>query len=125
MMSPAHPAIAMGNTHIFIWDDDHIASLNYSPGRLAFQRSALFCPDLHSQGRSVAAVLLDLASEGRFQTIVTGDTPDPCLLRTIAQLQPSIHVQTVPHPPFADLTGQLDLARFSRYWSKAQHAFSA
>ena len=120
MMSFEHPAICMGQEHVFIWDDEHIAVQQQSAGRISFQRSALFCRDLHTHGRSISEVLIDIANEGRFKTIVTGFTPDPHLLNSIDKLKALINVKIVHEPPFVDLSGKLDLTRFSRYWAKAQ-----
>jgi deoxyribodipyrimidine photo-lyase len=122
MMSPAHPAAALGHSHIFVWDDDRIAAMNQSAGRIAFQRDALPCPDVHSQGRPVPHVLLELAHARRCETIVTGDTPDPRLLEHIAAIEAEIDVRVVPDNPFVVLDARVDLARFSRYWAKAQNA---
>ena len=119
MMSFQHPAVAMGQTHVFIWDDQRIAVQQQGAGRISFQRSALFCRDEHSHGRAVSEVLIDVANAGRFKTIVTGFTPDPHLLRSIAKLKMQIDVQIVHESPFVDLNGKLDLSRFSRYWEKA------
>jgi deoxyribodipyrimidine photo-lyase len=124
MMSPAHPAICLGQTHLFLWDDQHIAAHNHSQHRLWFQRSALFCPDVHSQHRPLANVLIDAARARGLDSIITGQTSDPRLLRTIDQLKASIHVQVIPDRPFVELTGRLDLTRFSRYWAKAQTALA-
>ncbi len=120
MMSPAHPAVALGQTQIFVWDDEHIASYNYSSGRLSFQKSALFCPDIHSQGKPISQLLTDIARAEGCNTIVTGDTPDARLLSVIDQLKASINVQVIPEEPFVEWTGQVDLTRFSRYWAKVE-----
>ncbi len=122
MMSPAHPAVGCGKSHVFVWDDDHITAQRHSAGRIAFQRSALFCADVHSQGRPVAEVLLETARTGRFDTIVTGATPDPRLLSVVELLSAKINVHVIPERPFVTLSGRLDLTRFSRFWAKAEAA---
>ncbi len=122
MMSPAHPAVAFGKTHLFIWDDQQIAARRYSDARISFQRSALFCPDLHSQGRLIPELLVDIAQQGRFQAIITGDTPDPRLLRYFEEIKKAIEIHLIPDRPFLELNTRLDLTRFSRYWVKAQTA---
>lgn len=122
MMSPDHPAVALGQAHLFVWDDEYTAAQNQSAGRLAFQASALFCRDVHSSGRSVAEVVLDAAKARRLDTIVTGQTPDPRLRRTIETLSAEIDTHVVPERPFVELSRTPDLARFSRYWSKAEKA---
>jgi len=120
MMSPEHPAVALVQSHVFVWDDERMAAQKQSAGRVAFQRSAVFCREVHSQGRPVSQVLLDIAGEGGFKTIVTGFTPDPHLLASIEKLKTEIDVLIVPDRPFVELSGKLDLTRFSRYWAKAQ-----
>jgi deoxyribodipyrimidine photo-lyase len=122
MMSPEHPAVALGHAHIYVWDDAHIARLGCTDKRIAFQRSALFCRDLHSQDKPVWQVLLDFARSSRNDTIVTGATPDPRLLKTIEQLRTHLDVQVVNEKPFVEMNGSLDLSRFSRYWARAQPA---
>jgi deoxyribodipyrimidine photo-lyase len=120
MMSPVHPAIARGKHHVFVWDDRHIAECNHSAGRISFQQSALFCPDVHSQGRPLAEVLHDIARERGCGAIVTGQTSDPRLRGVIDQLRSRIDVQVVLERAFVQLHGRLDLNRFSRYWAKAE-----
>jgi deoxyribodipyrimidine photo-lyase len=120
MMSPAHPAIAMGEHHVFVWDDQHIAACGHSGARIAFQQSALICPDVHSQAKPLAEVLHDIARERRCGAIVTGQTPDPRLIRVIDQLRSRLTVQVVPDRAFVQLHDRLDLTRFSRYWAKAE-----
>jgi deoxyribodipyrimidine photo-lyase len=120
MMSPAHPAIAMGEHHVFVWDDQHIAACGHSAARIAFQQSALICPDVHSQGKPLAEVLHDIARERRCGAIVTGQTPDPRLIRVMDQLRSRLTVQVVPDRAFVQLHDRLDLTRFSRYWAKAE-----
>lgn len=122
MMSPAHPAIALGHSLVFVWDDEHIATQKHSSARIVFQQSALFCAAVHSHGRTVADVLLETARIGRCKAIVTGETPDPRLLHVIGRLLEEIEVQVVPVRPFVELSGSLDLTRFSRYWAEAERA---
>jgi deoxyribodipyrimidine photo-lyase len=122
MMSPDHPAVSMGDRHLFVWDDAWHHSQRHSPGRMAFMRSALFSDDESSAGRDVGQVLLHRL--GTCRTIVTGDTPDPRLLRIIDRLSVSIRVDIIPARPFADVKPGSDLTRFSRYWSKAQTQIS-
>lgn len=120
MMSPEHPAIAMGQSQLFVWDDEHIVAHQHSASRVAFQQSALFCLDAHTQGRTVAEVLLDAAQTTKCVAIVTGETPDPRLRRTIESLSSSIETHVIPDHPFVLLSGKVDLTRFSRYWAKAE-----
>jgi deoxyribodipyrimidine photo-lyase len=122
MMSPVHPAVSLGKNCVFVWDDQHIAKAQHSQKRIEFQRSALFCPDVHTLGKSVAEVLIEQAKAQNLDSIITGDTPDPRLRHVIAQLGERFHVEVVPERAFVELSGRVDLTRFSRYWGKAESA---
>jgi len=120
MMSPTHPAIAMGKSAFFVWDDSHIRSAGHTAKRIDFQRSALFCDDHHTGESTLAEAVLRLATAHGAITIVTGETSDPRLRQAIDQLKAAIDVIVVAPEPFVELTGRVDLQRFSRYWSKVE-----
>lgn len=48
--------------------------------------------------------------------IVTVDSPDPWLREQFQQLP----LEVLPSPAFVELSGKVDLKRFSRYWAKAE-----
>jgi deoxyribodipyrimidine photo-lyase len=122
MLSPAHPAVAVGAMHWFVWDDAWVAQQKLSAHRIDFMASALFCPAIHPANLSVADLLLEAAREGGCDAIATGATPDPRLKRTIDTLSRQIKIDVIPDRPFVELKGSVDLARFSKYWSKAEKA---
>jgi len=120
MMSPAHPAIARGKSAFFVWDDSHLRVAGHTAKRIDFQRSALFCADHHTGESTLAETVLRLAKAHDAITIVTGETPDPRLRRALNELKAGIDVVVVAPEPFVELTGRVDLQRFSRYWSKVE-----
>ncbi len=120
MMSSDHPAVTETAGCFFVWDDARYARSAYSAGRIAFLQSALFCDDLHTGEVDLVSTIHQAARSRGATTIVTGATPDPRLQQAIAALAKLIQVRVVSTRPFVELTGRVDLRRFSRYWSKVE-----
>jgi deoxyribodipyrimidine photo-lyase len=122
MMSPVHPAVLPGAACVFVWDDAWMMSQKHAAGRIAFQQSALFCEDIHTAGSSLQQALLGLCQTRGKSILLTGATPDPRLRRAIASLRKQLEVRVVAPEPLVELSGFVDLKRFSRYWAKAEPA---
>ena len=120
MLSPAHPAVALGASAFFLWDDAHIAASRHSQGRIDFQRSAIFCEDEHAGNRSLVRTVLEQAHSKKATTILTGDTADPRLRRAVSELEREIDIRWIAPEPLVEISGPVDLKRFSRYWSKVE-----
>ena len=125
MMNPTHPALmdARVSRVVFFWDDAHIAQACLSPARIAFQRSALFCEDLHTGQRTLGDALLEFATLHKKTVMITAPTPDPRLQRAIEHARRKLTVHLVAERPFAVIdngNSSIDLTRFSRFWAIAQ-----
>jgi deoxyribodipyrimidine photo-lyase len=120
MMSPAHAAVLTGAPAVFFWDDVHIAEARHSAARIAFQRSALFCPDQHTGSRSLGEALVEHAAQQQKSVMITSHTPDPRLQRAIEHVRRHLKVCLIADTPFVALSGAVDLSRFSRFWEVAR-----
>jgi hypothetical protein len=101
---------------IFIWDDAELKRTGWSLKRIGFVYECLLdLPVFIQRGDPVVEVPRYAAALG-CSGIVTVETPDPHLKRQIAAMK----VEVLAAEPFVELTGKVDLRRFSRYWQKAQ-----
>lgn len=117
MLSPTHPALIEGCPAYFFVEGRSATSTK----RLAFRRECLReMPVEVRSGDDVVEALLQMASEHGAKIVVTGITPDPHIRRSIRVLRERIEVVEVAPEPFVVLESEVDLRRFSRYWSKAE-----
>jgi deoxyribodipyrimidine photo-lyase len=101
---------------LFVWDDAELQRAGWALKRIGFIYECLLdLPAVIRRGDPVEE-LRRYASEMHCEGIVTMATPDPHLKQQIAAL----HAEAMPQEPFVNLTGKVDLKRFSRYWQKAQ-----
>lgn len=120
MMSPEHPAVRATGRVFFVWDDPHYAKRRFSDKRRQFIRSALFCDDHAAGERELGETVLDVVRAASADCVVTGDSPDPRVRQAIDFLSGHVETIVLPEPAFVELTGRVDLSRFSRYWGRAE-----
>jgi hypothetical protein len=115
--SPAYRAYP-DSPSLFVWDDAELQRAGWSLKRIGFIYECLLdLPVTIRRGDPVREVL-SFAEESRSSGIVTMASPDPHIQAQAAAMDAEI----LPPEPFVELKGKLDLARFSRYWRKAEPA---
>jgi len=112
--APAAPAI-------FVWDDAARVRDPWSPLRRTFVEETLAELELAeiARGDAVREIARFARAHGK-RHIVTTAARDPRLRAIAATLAQSFDVTIVPAPRFVTLDRVTDLARFSRYWSRAK-----
>jgi deoxyribodipyrimidine photo-lyase len=122
MLAPTHPALRSDIPRLFVWDKRYLKQLDFSAKRVKFIEECVaeidFVEVEHAD--DVAACVEQFAKKHNASTVLTGDTPDPRLKRYFKQLGKQFDVRLLDHPPLVELKGQVDVKRFSRYWSKAE-----
>lgn len=122
-LSPRNPALAAhsGSLAIFVFDDEYLKTQKISLKRVMFMYECLMELPVTIRRGDVAERLLEFAEENGATGIVTLDSVSPrfaavCdILRK--RLQSPDHLVVMPSEPFVSYQGELDLKRFSRYWS--------
>lgn len=129
-LSSTHPAYATGLPTIAVLDAPEMRRRRYALKRAVFiaESASDLVADLapRRDAELVAGDPLDLvrafASRHGAQTVVVPETPS-VRIRELAQILSSdLRVVWVAPRPFVALAGQVDYARFSRYWNKAERA---
>ncbi len=115
--SPAQRAYP-DSPSLFVWDDAELQRAGWSLKRIGFIYECLLdLPVTIRRGDPVIEVGR-FARELRCSGIATMASPDPRIQAQAAAMGAEI----LPLEPFVELKGKLDLARFSRYWRKAEAA---
>jgi hypothetical protein len=115
--SPAYRAYP-DSPSLFVWDDAELQRAGWSLKRIGFIYECLLdLPVTIRRGDPVSEVRR-FAQELQCSGIATMASPDPRIQAQAAAMGAEI----VPLEPFVELRGILDLARFSRYWRKAESA---
>lgn len=125
-LDPKGPALAAhpGAPAIWIWDDALLDEWGVTMKRLVFLYECLLELPVTIRRGDVAAELLAFAREHGATRIATADSPSPRFAAIRDEVAASVPVEVLPVTPFLAYHGQLDLARFGRYWRVAQrHAF--
>jgi hypothetical protein len=105
---------------VFVFDDRDIEQDQWTLKRIAFLYECLLeLPVEIRRGESEQQLLAAMADH-QCDSVVTADSPDPRIQRTIAALRRSTFVEVVPAEPFVELEEPIDLRRFARYWKKAE-----
>lgn len=101
---------------IFVFDQAEIASANWSLKRIGFIYECLLdLPTVIRCGDPVVEVPR-FARETGCDGVVTVASPESRIQRQAQTLGAEI----LAEEPFVELTGRVDLTRFSRYWRKAE-----
>jgi hypothetical protein len=108
-----------GAPAIFVFDERLIADYNLSLKRIVFLYECLLEMPVVIRRGDIATEVLGFAREHGVQEIATTRSPSPYFRQVLWRLQQDITVAVHDEPSFAQ-DQSYDLARFSRYWSKAQ-----
>ncbi len=121
-LSPLGPALAAhpGAPAIFVWDEALLERWQISTKRLVFIYECLLDLPVTIRRGDVAREVLAFADEHGAAQIVTAESVSPRFAAIAKQLRAAREVSVLPVDPFADIPGQIDLRRFSRYWQKAE-----
>ena len=115
--SPAYQAYP-DSPSLFVWDDAELQRAGWSLKRIGFIYECLLdFPVTIRRGDPVGEVRR-FAHELQCSGIATMASPDPRIQAQAAAMGAEI----LPLEPFVELKGKLDLARFSRYWRRAEAA---
>lgn len=116
-LSPSYRAYP-NSPSLFVWDDVELQRTGWSLKRIGFVYECLLdLPVTIRRGDPVNEVLR-FAQELHCSGIATMASPDPRIQAQAAAMGAEI----LELEPFVELKGKLDLARFSRYWRKAEAA---
>ena len=106
---------------VYVFDDEKLKHERWSLKRIGFIYECLLeLPVEIRRGNPVTEVLAFQKSHDADQVLAI-QTPDPHLRQQMLQ----IRAESVPDIPFVELSGKVDLKRFSRYWAKAERALQA
>jgi len=108
---------ALGERAVFIFDDAYLTQAGWGLKRVMFVYETLLELPVEIHRGPTVATLLRLAGEA---SLVTVDTPDPWLRERFAELGRQAELEIVPAPAFVEISGKVDLQRFSRYWRRAE-----
>lgn len=105
---------------VFIFDDAYLTASGWGLKRILFVYETLIeLPVEIHRGPTLLTLTALIASSGATGVVIP-DSPDPWLRNCIVLLRHLTTIDIVPTPAFVELTGKIDLKRFSRYWAKAE-----
>jgi hypothetical protein len=111
-----------GQPAVFVFDDAWIAAERLSLKRLVFLYECLAeLPGVEVRRGDVVSEVIAVAQRLGATRIETARSPLPRLKRQGDELG----VEWIEPEPYVELTGRVDLKRFSRYWNKAQRSVLA
>jgi deoxyribodipyrimidine photo-lyase len=100
---------------VYVFDESQIAAAGWGIKRLTFLYETLLELGVEIYKGPVVETI-----GGWGQPVVTVDTPDPWLRARMGELRERVAVEVVAAPVFVELSGKVDLQRFSRYWRRAE-----
>jgi hypothetical protein len=112
----AHPGVPA----LFVWDEALLEEWNISLKRIVFIYECLLELPVTIRRGDVAAELRTFVAEHGADSVVTIESPSPRFREIVQRLRPAFPVDVLPLEPFIDYEGEIDLARFSRYWQVAR-----
>jgi deoxyribodipyrimidine photo-lyase len=114
-------ALASDAPAIFVWDDEARRRDPWSAARIAFVEASLAELELARVARGDAVAEIGAFARERGATAIVVTAPiDPRLRAIVRALRPTFDVVVVEGPRFVTLERDVDLQRFSRYWSRAE-----
>lgn len=122
-LSPYNPAIVQNPDApaVFVWDDALLERLEISLKRVVFIYECLLELPVTIRRGDVAVEVSAFAKEHQATRIVTTESPSPRfrqIAKSISLSMPSgSRLEVMKLPPFVAYNGDIDLKRFSRYWS--------
>ena len=107
---------------VYVFDEEKLRSEGWSLKRIGFIYECLLeLPVTIRKGDPVAEVAQFAHNHGA-NTIRVARTPDPRLQSQARQLAEQFKIDQWEPACFVNLSGPVDLKRFSRYWQKASRA---
>jgi len=123
-MSVNHPVFkaAGGNAHaFFIWDKGYFEQNAYSLKRLTFLYETLIDMPITVYAGDTATTLRHLCENQDDNSILyVPETPDAYVLKVIDKIQLDISVQIIQDKPFIEVSDDVDMARFFRFWNRSR-----
>lgn len=106
---------------IFVFEE-----MDWSLKRIGFVYECLLAlPATAIHRGGVVAEVTAFAHAQQARRILTVQSPEPRHQRAAQALAAEFNVEIVPEDPFVEIPGHVPLARFSRYWSKAEKRVTA
>ncbi len=107
---------------VYVFDEEKLRSERWSLKRIGFIYECLLeLPVTIRKGDPVAEVAQFAQNHGA-NTVRVARTPDPRLQSQARQLAQQFKIDLWEPACFVNLSGHVDLKRFSRYWQKASRA---
>ncbi|MBC7927363.1 MAG: hypothetical protein H7039_17065 [Bryobacteraceae bacterium] len=117
---PAASGLPAGS-FVYVFDEEKLRSAQWSLKRIGFIYECLLeIPDVQIRRGNVVEEVIAATRELDAGEVVTAATPDPRTLGQIAELRQRLQLIVLEPPAFVELSGRVDLKRFSRYWQKAE-----
>lgn len=122
-LNPYQPALTSEGElpAVFVWDEELLEMWEISLKRIVFIYECLLELPVVIRKGDVAEEVVKFAREHDATRILTGGSPSPrhrLICQRIANTMPSgSRIEVLRDPAFVDQKGQIDLKRFSRYWS--------
>lgn len=114
--SPAFRAAGAGSPALFVFDDAELERAGWTLKRIGFIYECLLDLPVTIRRGDPAVEVPRFAAEQGCTGFVTVASPD----RRIQRIAAGIGAEVLPEDPFVEIKGKVDLARFSRYWRKAE-----
>jgi hypothetical protein len=136
-LGPANPALQAfpDRPAVFVFDTELLAGRSPTTGdpagpeprpvslqRIGFLYECLLELPVSLRQGDVATEVLAFARAHGADGVVTSAGTDPRVAAIAQRLQQELPVQVLEPEPFVQLTGPLNLGRFSRYWRQAEAA---
>lgn len=107
---------------VYVFDDEKLRHEQWSLKRIGFVYECLLELPVELRRGDPVAEVLAFQQQHHAAAIRTMDTPDPGLREQIKRMQTTSLVAVQTPEPFVQITGKLELKRFSKYWAKAEPA---
>jgi len=119
-LSPTAPPFAQfpQAPAIWVWDDAHLLAERWSLKRIQFVYECLLELPVEIERGDPVSVLTATAAKLGTGRIVTVKSPSPRWKEIVAGLL--LPVEVLDPVPLVELSGHVDLKRFSRFWKRAQ-----
>lgn len=121
-LGPANPALQAhpGRPALFVFDEALIREQGISLKRLGFLYECLLELPVTIRQGDVAEQVLAFAREHGADGVITSAAVDPRFQTIRSAIACELPVEVLEPEPFVALDTPADLARFSRYWRKAE-----
>ena len=121
-LGPANPALVAhpGAPAVFVFDRELIVQASLSLKRLGFLYECLLELPVTLRHGDVAEEVLAFARRHGADGVVTTAAVDPRFALLRERIAAQLPVQVLEPEPFVELPESVDLARFSRYWRRAE-----